>query len=126
MGGFSIHEGVHGVVACSHHSIEGWNLGSDVCYVLEEGARMAVSIDIFLGVQYLLWLAISKRSHDNIQGDYLIWLWKERHLVIWDESSIVKIVEFIDQRRSRQRLCIIVYKPASDVPVQAVGNLIEQ
>lgn len=45
MGGLSIYERVHGVLARSHHGIEGWNLGGDVCYVLEEGAeRLLVQI----------------------------------------------------------------------------------
>lgn len=126
MRGVSVYEGVDGVLACTQQSVESWNFGSDVCNVVEKGARMVVSIYILHRAYYLLWLAISKGAHDNVEGDDLIWLREKRHVVVWDKSNIVKVVKFIHQCWGWQGLGIVVYKPACDIPVQAVRNYIKQ
>ena len=76
--------------------------------------------------EFLLWLSVSKVTHNNVKSDDLIRLREQLHLVIRDEVEVVKVVELVDEHRIWVRVGIIVNKPSGHVPVQSIRNDIEK
>lgn len=87
-----------------------------------------VSLNCHLEELNLLWLPISKVVHNHIQSNNLIWFWQKRHLINWNQSKIIKLIEFIILEYGWVRIWVIavIYEPSSRVPVQIVRQNIEE
>jgi hypothetical protein len=61
-------------------------------------------------------------SREGVDDDLLVdWL-QQRFLIEWDKFDIVGKVELVQNGRGRQRLCLVINKPGSDVGVVIGGD----
>lgn len=102
--------GVGGIFAGVEDRVQRGNLGAGVGDVVEEGVV----------------LAVAKVVHHDIEGHLVVGLSEEIHLVVGDESHVVKGVEGVDSGSLRLVLGVVVHEPASGIVVEVVGKDIKQ
>ena len=79
-----------------------------------------------LGKVSLLWLSISKVTHDNVKGNNLVRFWEQGLLVIWYQVEVIEVVKLIDEGWVWVRFRVIVDEPSCHVPVQAIRDNIKE
>lgn len=106
----TIHGRVLRRITSREGAIQRGHLGTRVSDVVEEGVV----------------LAVAEVVHDDVEFDDAVGLREERHLVVGDESHVVKGGEFVDDGWGWVGCGVVVGKPAGDVVVEVFGEGVKE